>query len=98
MISIEKILLTPSACAYRLHAISNTATITSLTDNSFNLPIRGYFDIFRLQALHAGWDNSFESSNLKILSVTPTSYNDYMLKFNIDKKWKDLIKMYFDVE
>ena len=93
MISIEKIL--PTTCAYRLLAISNTATITSLTDNSYNLPIRGYFDIFRLQA---GWDNSFESSNLKILSVTPTSYNDYMLKFNIDKKWKDLIKMYFDIE
>lgn len=93
MISIEKIL--PTTCAYRLLAISNTATTTSLTDNSYNLPIRGYFDIFRLQA---GWDNSFESSNLKILSVTPTSYNDYMLKFNIDKKWKDLIKMYFDIE
>lgn len=93
MISIEKIL--PTTCAYRLLAISNTATITSLTDNSYNLPIRGYFDIFRLQA---GWDNSFESSNLKILSVTPTSYNDYMLKFNIDEKWKDLIKMYFDIE
>ena len=81
MISIEKILLT--TCAYRLLAILNTATITSLTDNSYNLPIRGYFDIFRLQA---GWDNSFESSKLKILSVTPTSYNDYMLKFNIDNK------------
>lgn len=93
MISIEKIL--PTTCAYRLLAISNTATTTSLTDNSYNLPIRGYFDIFRLQA---GWDNSFESSNLKILSVTPTSYNDYMLKFNIDNKWKDLIKMYFDIE
>ena len=93
MISIEKLLHT--TCAYRLLAISNTATITSLTDNSYNLPIRGYFDIFRLQA---GWDNSFESSNLKILSVTPTSYNDYMLKFNIDKKWKDLIKMYFDID
>ena len=93
MISIEKIL--PTTCAYRLLAISSTATTTSLTDNSYNLPIRGYFDIFRLQA---GWDNSFESSNLKILSVTPTSYNDYMLKFNIDKKWKDLIKMYFDIE
>ena len=93
MISIEKLLHT--TCAYRLLAMSNTATITSLTDNSYNLPIRGYFDIFRLQA---GWDNSFESSNLKILSVTPTSYNDYMLKFNIDKKWKDLIKMYFDIE
>ena len=93
MISIEKLLHT--TCAYRLLAISNTATITSLIDNSYNLPIRGYFDIFRLQA---GWDNSFESSNLKILSVTPTSYNDYMLKFNIDKKWKDLIKMYFDIE
>lgn len=93
MISIEKIL--PTTCAYRLLAISNTVTTTSLTDNSYNLPIRGYFDIFRLQA---GWDNSFESSNLKILSVTPTSYNDYMLKFNIDKKWKDLIKMYFDIE
>ena len=93
MISIEKLLHT--TCAYRLLAISNTATITSLTDNSYNLPIRGYFDIFRLQA---GWDNNFESSNLKILSVTPTSYNDYMLKFNIDKKWKDLIKMYFDIE
>lgn len=90
MINIETILHT--TCAYRLHAISNTATITSLTDNSYNLPIRGYFDIFRLQA---GWDNSFESS---ILSVTPTSYNDYMLKFNIDNKWKDLIKMYFDIE
>lgn len=93
MISIENLLHT--TCAYRLFAISNTATITSLTDNSYNLPIRGYFDIFRLQA---GWDNSFESSNLKILSVTPTSYNDYMLKFNIDEKWKDLIKMYFDIE
>ena len=93
MISIEKLLHT--TYAYRLLAISNTATITSLTDNSYNLPIRGYFDIFRLQA---GWDNSFESSNLKILSVTPTSYNDYMLKFNIDNKWKDLIKMYFDIE
>ena len=93
MISIEKIL--PTTCAYRLLAISNTATTTSLTDNSYNLPIRGYFDIFRLQA---GWDNSFESSNLKILSVTPTSYNDYMLKFKIDKKCKDLIKMYFDIE
>ena len=93
MISIEKLLHT--TCAYRLLAISNTATITSLIDNSYNLPIRGYFDIFRLQA---GWDNNFESSNLKILSVTPTSYNDYMLKFNIDKKWKDLIKMYFDIE
>ena len=93
MISIEKILLT--TCTYRLLYISNTATITSLTDNSYNLPIRGYLDIFRLQA---GWDNSFESSNLKILSVTPTSYNDYMLKFNIYKKWKDLIKMYFDIE
>ena len=90
MISIENLLHT--TCAYRLLAISNTATITSLTDNSYNLPIRGYFDIFRLQA---GWDSSFESS---ILSVTPTSYNDYMLKFNIDKKWKDLIKMYFDIE
>ena len=90
MISIEKLLHT--TCAYRLLAISSTATITSLTDNSYNLPIRGYFDIFRLQA---GWDSSFESS---ILSVTPTSYNDYMLKFNIDKKWKDLIKMYFDIE
>ena len=93
MISIEKIL--PTTCAYRLLAISSTATTTSLTDNSYNLPIRGYFDIFRLQA---GWDNSFESSNLKILSVTPTSYNDYMLKFNIDNKWKDLIKRYFDLE
>ena len=93
MISIEKLLHT--TCAYRLLAISNTATITSLTDNSYNLPIRGYFDIFRLQA---GWDNNFESSNLKILSVTPTSYKDYMLKFNIDNKWKDLIKMYFDIE
>lgn len=93
MISIENLLHT--TCAYRLLAMSNTATITSLTDNSYNLPIRGYFDIFRLQA---GWDNSFESSNLKILSVTPTSYNDYMLKFNIDNKWKDLIKMYFDIE
>lgn len=93
MISIESIILT--TCAYRLLAISNTATITSLTDNSYNLPIRGYFDIFRLQA---GWDNSFESSNLKILSVTPTSYKDYMLRFNIDNKWKDLIKMYFDIE
>ena len=93
MISIEKLLHT--TCAYRLLAISNTTTITSLTDNSYNLPIRGYFDIFRLQA---GWDNSFESSKLKILSVTPTSYNDYMLKFNIDNKWKDLIKMYFDIE
>ena len=93
MISIEKLLHT--TCAYRLLAMSNTATITSLTDNSYNLPIRGYFDIFRLQA---GWDNSFESSNLKILSVTPTSYNDYMTEFNIDNKWKDLIKMYFDIE
>ena len=93
MISIEKIL--PTTCAYRLLAISNTATITSLTDNSYNLPIRGYLDIFRLQA---GWDNSFGSSNLKILSVTPTSYNDYMTEFNIDNKWKDLIKMYFDIE
>ena len=93
MISIETILHT--TCAYRLLVVSNTATITSLTDNSYNLPIRGYFDIFKLQA---GWDNSFESSNLKILSVTPTSYNDYMLKFNIDNKWKDLIKMYFDIE
>lgn len=93
MISIEKLLHT--TCAYRLLAISNTATITSLIDNSYNLPIRGYFDIFRLQD---GWDNNFESSNLKILSVTPTSYNDYMLKFNIDNKWKDLIKMYFDIE
>ena len=93
MISIEKLLHT--TCAYRLLAISNTATITSLIDNSYNLPIRGYFDIFRLQA---GWDNNFESSNLKILSVTPTSYNDYMLKFNIDNKWKDLIKMYFDID
>ena len=82
-------------CPYRVHAIANTTAITSLTHNSYNLPIRGYFDIFRLQA---GWDNSFESSNLKILSVTPTSYNDYMLKFNIDNKWKDLIKMYFDIE
>lgn len=93
MISIENLLHT--TCAYRLLAISNTATITSLTDNSYNLPIRGYFDIFRLQA---GWDNNFGSSKLKILSVTPTSYNDYMLKFNIDNKWKDLIKMYFDIE
>ena len=93
MISIEKIL--PTTCAYRLLAISNTATITSLTDNSYNLPIRGYLDIFRLQA---GWDNSFGSSNLKILSVTPTSYNDYMTELNIDNKWKDLIKMYFDIE
>ena len=93
MISIEKLLHT--TCAYRLLAMSNTATITSLTDNSYNLPIRGYFDIFRLQA---GWDNSFESSNLKILSVTPTSYNDYMTELNIDNKWKDLIKMYFDIE
>ena len=82
-------------CAYRLHAIPNTATSTSLTDNSYNLPIRGYLDIFRLQA---GWDNSFGSSNLKILSVTPTSYNDYMTELNIDNKWKDLIKMYFDIE
>ena len=82
-------------CPYRVLAIPNTATSTSLTDNSYNLPIRGYLDIFRLQA---GWDNSFGSSNLKILSVTPTSYNDYMLKFNIDNKWKDLIKMYFDIE
>ena len=93
MISIEKLLHT--TCASRLLAISNSVTITSLTDNSYNLPIRGYFDIFRLQA---GWDNSFESSNLKILSVTPTSYNDYMLKFNIDNKWKDLINIYFDIE
>ena len=93
MLSIESI--TPTTCGYRLLAIPSTATITSLTDNSYNLPIRGYFDIFRLQA---GWDNSFESSNLKILSVTPTSYKDYMLKFNIDNKWKDLIKMYFDIE
>ena len=82
-------------CAYRLLAIPNTATITSLTDNSYNLPIRGYLDIFRLQA---GWDNSFGSSNLKILSVTPTSYNDYMTELNIDNKWKDLIKMYFDID
>ena len=82
-------------CAYRLLAIPNTATITSLTDNSYNLPIRGYLDIFRLQA---GWDNSFGSSNLKILSVTPISYNDYMTEFNIDNKWKDLIKMYFDID
>lgn len=82
-------------CAYRLLAISNTATITSLTDNSYNLPIRGYFDIFRLQA---GWDNSFGSSNLKILSVTPTSYSEYMINFSIDNKWKDLIKMYFDID
>ena len=82
-------------CAYRLLAIPNTATITSLTDNSYNLPIRGYLDIFRLQA---GWDNSFGSLNLKILSVTPTSYNDYMTELNIDNKWKDLIKMYFDIE
>lgn len=82
-------------CAYRLYAIANPATISSLTDNSYNLPIRGYLDIFRLQA---GWDNSFGSSNLKILSVTPTSYNDYMTELNIDNKWKDLIKMYFDIE
>ena len=81
-------------CAYRLYAIANPVTVISLTDNSYNLPIRGYFDIFRLQA---GWDNSFESSNLKI-SITPTSYNDYMIKFSIDKKWKDLFKMYFDIE
>lgn len=81
-----------ATCAYRLYAIASTSTIPL---NSYHIPIRGYFDIFRLQA---GWDNSFESSYLKILSVTPTSYNDYMLKFNIDKKWKDLIKMYFDIE
>ena len=80
---------------YRARAIANTTAITSLTHNSYNLPIRGYLDIFRLQA---GWDNSFGSSNLKILSVTPTSYNDYMTEFNIDNKWKDLIKMYFDIE
>ena len=82
-------------CAYRLLAIPNTATITSLTDNSYNLPIRGYFDIFRLQDV---WGNSIEFSNLKILSITPTSYNDCMTEFNIDNKWKDLIKMYFDIE
>ena len=82
-------------CPYRVHAIANTTAITSLTHYSYNLPIRGYLDIFRLQA---GWDNSFGSSNLKILSVTPTSYNDYMTELNIDNKWKDLIKMYFDIE
>lgn len=81
-----------ATCAYRLHATVGTMTITF---DEYHIPIRGYFDIFRLQA---GWDNSFESSKLKILSVTPTSYNDYMLKFNIDNKWKDLIKMYFDIE
>lgn len=90
-----KTILPHTTGAYRLLVIPNTATITSLTDKSRNVPIRGYFDIFRLQR---GWDNSFESSNLKILSVTPTSYNDYMLKFNIDNKWKDLIKMYFDID
>ena len=81
-------------CPYRVHAIANTTAITSLTHNSYNLPIRGYFDIFRLQDV---WDNSIEFSNLKI-SIIPTSYNDYMIKFSIDKKWKDLIKMYFDIE
>ena len=59
------------------------------------MPIRGYFDIFRLQDI---WGNSIEFSNLKILSITPTSYNDYMTEFNIDNKWKDLIKMYFDID
>ena len=93
MISIEKLLHT--TCAYRLLAISNSVIITSLTDNSYNLPIRGYSDIFRLQDV---WGNSIEFSNLKILSITPTSYNDYMTEFNIDNKWKDLIKMYFDID
>ena len=82
-------------CPYRVHAIANTTAITSLTHNSYNLPIRGYFDIFRLQDV---WDNSIEFSNLKILSITPTSYNDCMTEFNIDSKWKDLIKMYFDID
>lgn len=82
-------------CPYRVLAISNTTAITSLTHNSYNLPIRGYFDIFRLQDI---WGNSIEFSNLKILSVIPTSYNDYMTEFNIDNKWKDLIKMYFDID
>lgn len=82
-------------CPYRVHAIANTTAITSLTHNSYNLPIRAYFDIFRLQDV---WGNSIEFSNLKILSITPTSYNDYMREFNIDNKWKDLIKMYFDIE
>ena len=50
-------------CPYRVHAIANTTAITSLTHNSYNLPIRGYFDIFRLQDV---WDNSIEFSNLKI--------------------------------
>lgn len=80
-----------ATCPYRLHAIASTATITL---NSYHIPIRGYFDIFRLQN---GWDNSSESPNLKI-SITSTSYNDYMIKFSIDKKWKDLFKMYFDIE
>ena len=82
-------------CPYRVHAIANTTAITSLTHYSYNLPIRGYFDIFRLQDV---WGNSIEFSNLKILSITPTSYNDCMTEFNIDNKWKDLIKMYFDIE
>ena len=78
-----------ATCAYRLHAIASTATITL---NSYHIPIRGYFDIFRLQN---SWDNS---SELKILSITPTSYSEYMINFSIDKKWKDLIKMYFDID
>lgn len=82
-------------CPYRVLAIANTTEITSLTHNSYNLPIRAYFDIFRLQDV---WGNSIEFSNLKILSVIPTSYNDYMTEFNIDNKWKDLIKMYFDID
>lgn len=81
-----------ATCAYRLHAIASTAAITL---NSYHIPIRGYFDIFRLQN---GWDNSSESTNLKILSITPTSYSEYMINFSIDKKWKDLFKMYFDIE
>ena len=82
-------------CPYRVRAIANTTAITSLKNNLYNLPIRGYFDIFRLQDI---WGNSIEFSNLKILSITPTSYNDYMTEFNIDNKWKDLIKMYFDID
>lgn len=81
-----------ATCAYQLHAIASTATITI---NPYHIPIRGYFDIFRLQKR---WDNSSDSSNLKILSITPTSYSEYMIKFSIDKKWKDLFKMYFDIE
>ena len=80
-----------ATCVYRLHATVGTMTITF---DEYHIPIRGYFDIFRLQN---GWDNGSESSNLKI-SIIPTSYNDYMIKFSIDKKWKDLIKMYFDIE